>query len=282
MHKFLIRSASGIVYAAVIILAIVHGGWSLWLLAIAFAVIGVCELDHMAVGFSKKAWPLYAIDVLGVLSLLSVVVCKYAIILWIALFTVRFFVSSSFQRKNPEYPKTLSYGQIYLGIPFLFMIGSSVDRLALLVFAMLWLNDSGAYIVGSTLGRHKMCPSVSPKKTWEGFIGGVLITLMGTWLLWDFGREFFGMAQYSLGMWMLLGAGASVFGTIGDLGESAIKRSYGVKDSGNWIPGHGGLLDRIDSFLIAYPVAYGLLQGHLIFVLILLAMLLLSFPFGKN
>lgn len=255
MHKFLIRAASGLVYAAVIILAIVHGGWSLWLLAMLFAAIGVCELDRMAIGFSRKTLPIFALDVVSVLSLVCIAFCQYAIILWFVLFTIRTVVAHRYRLRNPETRQVPGYTQIYLGIPFAFMIGDPIQRMALLVFVMLWLNDSGAYIVGSTMGRHKMCPSISPKKTWEGFIGGVLITLLGTWALWNYGKEFFYMAQYGLGVWMLLGATVCIVGTLGDLLESKIKRGYGVKDSGNWIPGHGGLLDRIDSFLLAYPAA---------------------------
>ncbi len=260
MHKFLVRAASGIVYSAVIILAIAYGGYSLRLLAMAFAAIGICELDRMAIGFSRKTLPLYALDILGVLSLVCIALCPYAIILWITLFLTRTFVANRYHIQNPESHRIPGYSQVYLGIPFAFMIGDPIQRMSLLVFVMLWLNDSGAYIVGSTMGRHKMCPSISPKKTWEGFIGGVIITLIGTWALWEYGKDFFNMTQFELGIWMLLGASSCIFGTLGDLLESKIKRSYGVKDSGNWIPGHGGLLDRIDSFLLAYPVAVILLS----------------------
>lgn len=259
MHKFLVRAASGIVYAAVIILAIANGGWSQWLLAIAFSAIGICELNRMAIGFSGRTMPIYALDILGVLSLLSIAICPYAIILWTILFVIRTILANRYHVNNPESRRTPGYSHVYLGIPFAFMIGDPIQRMALLVFVMLWLNDSGAYIVGSTMGRHKMCPSISPKKTWEGFIGGVAITLVGTIALWKFGKEFFNMEQYDLGIWLLLGTSTCIFGTLGDLLESKIKRSYGVKDSGNWIPGHGGLLDRIDSFLLAYPIAVILL-----------------------
>lgn len=283
MHKFLVRAASGIVYAAVIIIAIIHGGWSLWLLAVAFALIGVCEFDRMAIGFDKKSLPIFVLDILGVLSLLSLTVCRYAIILWLALYTVRFFVARAFQKKNPKAHRVPYISQLYLGIPFLFMIGCPIERMALLVFIMLWLNDSGAYIVGSTMGRHKMSPIISPKKTWEGFVGGVAITLVGAWLLWKFGREFFEMSQYGLAIWMLLGASTSIFGTIGDLYESSIKREYGVKDSGNWIPGHGGLLDRIDSFLLAYPAAFIFLDGHFVgTIIIMIALAAMQFLFKIN
>ena len=250
MHKFLIRAASGIIYAAVIIFAILYGGWALWLMAIAFTIIGVCELDRMAIGFSRKTLPVFILDIVASLSLLAVVVSKYSIIVYIAVMTIRYLIAP---KKAP------AYTPFYIGIPFLFMICDPIQRMPLLIFAMLWLNDSGAYIVGSLIGKHKLCPSVSPKKTWEGFLGGVAITLAGTFLFAEYCPGLFGMVDYKLWIWLLLGLSTCIFGTIGDLIESKIKRTYGFKDSGNWIPGHGGLLDRIDSFLIAYPVAFILL-----------------------
>lgn len=264
MHKFLVRAASGIVYAAVIILAISYGGWAMWLLAAAFAVIGIIELDRMQIGISDKTLPIFALDIFGVLSLLGIAVNQYSIILWFLLQIVRFIIARKLERDSEGELKIPSAGQVYLGVPFAFMIHNSFGlelprMLPLLIFVMLWLNDSGAYIVGSLMGKHKMSPTISPKKTWEGFFGGVVITVAGAILLFCFCGEFFGMATYNIWVWMLLAISTCIFGTLGDLLESKIKRKYGFKDSGNWIPGHGGLLDRIDSFLIAYPVAFLLL-----------------------
>lgn len=264
MHKFLVRAASGIVYAAVIILAITYGGWATWLLAAAFAVIGIIELDRMQIGITDKTLSIIALDIFGVLSLMGIAVSQYSIIVWFLLQIVRFVLARRLERRADNELKIPSSGQIYLGIPFAFMIYNSygIDlprMLPLLVFVMLWLNDSGAYIVGSLMGKHKMSPKISPKKTWEGFFGGVVITLAGTFLLYKFCSGFFGMETTALWIWLLLGVSTCIFGTLGDLLESKIKRKYGFKDSGNWIPGHGGLLDRIDSFLIAYPVAFLLL-----------------------
>lgn len=255
MHKFLIRAASGIIYAAVIFFAIIYGGWALWLLAIAFTAIGVCEIDNMAVGCSKKTVPYYIVDVAGALSLLSVAVCRYAILLWIALEIVKIVLANRHRRLNSGSFPYPAYSQIYLAVPMACMVASPISRLPLLVFIMLWLNDSGAYIVGSLIGRHKLCPSISPNKTWEGFIGGMAITCVGAWFLDSFCPDFFGMQTLDLGHWMILALAVCIFGTLGDLLESKIKRHYGVKDSGSWIPGHGGILDRIDSFLIAFPAA---------------------------
>lgn len=256
MHKFLIRAASGIVYAAVIILAITYGGWAMLLLAAAFAVIGIIELDRMQISISDKTLPIILLDIFGVLSLLGIAANPYSIILWVGLQIVRFILARKLEKSSEGEIKVPSSGQVYLGIPFAFMIADPIQRLPLLIFILLWLNDSGAYIVGSLTGKHKMSPNISPKKTWEGFFGGVVITMVGGFLLFKFASAFFGMEHYGAGVWLTLSLSTSIFGTLGDLLESKIKRKYGFKDSGHWIPGHGGLLDRIDSFLIAYPVAF--------------------------
>ena len=121
--------------------------------------------------------------------------------------------------------------------------------LPLSVFIFLWLNDTGAYCVGSLLGKHRLFERISPKKSWEGSIGGGLLTLAGSLVL---ARYFFFL---SIWQWMGLALVVVVFGTWGDLTESLLKRTLHVKDSGNILPGHGGMLDRFDSALLAIPAA---------------------------
>ena len=259
MHKFLVRAASGIIYAAVIIFALWQGAYSAWLLAAVFAVVGIVELDRMQIGISNQTLPIIVLDILGVLSLIGLGIMPRGIILWLVIQIVRFIVARRIEKKSESVVLIPSFGQVYIGIPFAFMIFNSVDSeiprmLPLLVFVMLWLNDSGAYIVGSLLGRHKLCPKISPKKTWEGFFGGLVVTMMGAWVMFRLVGDLFD--PFGVGAWFMLAACTCIFGTLGDLLESKIKRKYGFKDSGHWIPGHGGLLDRIDSFLIAYPVAF--------------------------
>lgn len=112
------------------------------------------------------------------------------------------------------------------------------------VCASLWVSDSFAYIVGSRIGKHKMVPKISPKKSWEGFVGGILGSVLIWLILWA--THFY---KLSLPYALLCGVVVSVLGVIGDLIESRIKRGVGVKDSGNLIPGHGGMLDRSDSLI---------------------------------
>lgn len=128
--------------------------------------------------------------------------------------------------------------------------------LPLSIFIFLWTNDSGAYCCGSLLGRHKLFPRVSPGKSWEGSIGGGILVLVVAAAIAVFGGgEDSGTSMVELLRWMGLGLVVVVFGTLGDLVESLFKRTIGIKDSGNILPGHGGMLDRFDSTLMAVPAA---------------------------
>lgn len=123
--------------------------------------------------------------------------------------------------------------------------------LPLSIFVFLWINDSGAYCVGSLLGRHKLFPRISPGKSWEGSIGGAVFVLAAAWAI----SEFLDQQMLNTLEWLGLGLTVVVFGTWGDLVESLFKRTLGIKDSGNILPGHGGMLDRFDSSLLAIPAA---------------------------
>ena len=124
------------------------------------------------------------------------------------------------------------------------------------VFVFLWINDAGAYICGSLLGRHKLFPRISPGKSWEGSIGGGLLVVVAAVLVWYFTDQY---DVNDLGMtaceWAGLGIVVVLFGTWGDLIESLFKRTLGIKDSGNILPGHGGMLDRFDATLLAVPAS---------------------------
>jgi phosphatidate cytidylyltransferase len=117
-------------------------------------------------------------------------------------------------------------------------------------FILIWANDTGAYLAGISFGRTKLFERISPKKTWEGFAGGIVLAALAGWFLsgWLGGTGKTG--------WVLMAVIVSVAGTFGDLVESMLKRSAGVKDSGTFLPGHGGFLDRFDSALVAFPPVY--------------------------
>ena len=137
-------------------------------------------------------------------------------------------------------------------------------KLPLSVFVFLWVNDTGAYCVGSLLGRHKLFPRVSPGKSWEGSIGGAFFVLLAAWGIgWLDNMQVCDLDHQSpifrglltIPEWAGLGLIVVVFGTWGDLVESLFKRTLGIKDSGSILPGHGGMLDRFDSSLLAIPAA---------------------------
>lgn len=156
--------------------------------------------------------------------------------------------------------------QLYIALPFSLLnvlaFQSDADgvhfvwSIPLSVFIFLWINDAGAYICGSLLGRHKLFPRISPGKSWEGSIGGGVLVVIVAVLVWHLSEQY---AQNPLGLsaieWAGLGLVVVVFGTWGDLVESLFKRTLGIKDSGHILPGHGGMLDRFDSTLVAVPAA---------------------------
>lgn len=156
------------------------------------------------------------------------------------------------------------FSQLYIALPFslinvLAFRSASYDiqytyLAPLAVFVFLWINDAGAYLCGSLLGKHKLFPRISPGKSWEGSIGGGILVMAVTVLVWYL-TEKYGVNDIGLNVyeWVGLGLTVVVFGTWGDLIESLFKRTLGIKDSGNILPGHGGMLDRFDSTLLAIP-----------------------------
>ncbi len=121
-------------------------------------------------------------------------------------------------------------------------------------FIILWTNDTGAYVTGMTMGKHKLWERISPKKTWEGFIGGAVLSIALAYLISRYYTELSPL------LWMTIGLMIGVFGTLGDLVESMFKRSIDVKESGSLLPGHGGILDRFDGVLLSTPLVIAILQ----------------------
>lgn len=117
-------------------------------------------------------------------------------------------------------------------------------------FLIIWANDTGAYLTGISMGKHRLMERISPKKTWEGFFGGMLIAAAAAWFL----SGWLGVVGST--QWVVIAVIISVAGTYGDLAESMLKRSIGVKDSGSIMPGHGGFLDRFDSTIMSFPLVY--------------------------
>ncbi len=207
-------------------------------------------------GEDKSPKWLIAYDILTVCSLiLPLVGILMAIILFLGRMVIMIYdrsdnAVSSFREDSMMY--------LYLGIPIASLIYLSLNGVpgmtVLAIFIMIWLNDTGAYCVGTLFGKHKMFPRVSPKKSWEGFVGGLLFCVAFGVVL--------GLTSWSLGavrvhdrltFWIIASILICVSSTYGDLFESCLKRSLNIKDSGKLIPGHGGILDRIDSMLFVMP-----------------------------
>ncbi len=155
-------------------------------------------------------------------------------------------------------------GMAYISAPFSMLNLISYDgehfspNIVMGLLFLIWSNDTGAYLVGSQIGRTKLLPRISPKKTWEGFFGGLILTFL---VAWGLSTKFTELGKTH---WLVLAGISSVFGTVGDLVESMLKRSFEVKDSGSLLPGHGGFLDRFDAFvfLVPFATAYLLWARH--------------------
>lgn len=167
-------------------------------------------------------------------------------------------------------------GQMYIALPISMINVLAFQRdangqmtidmlLPLSIFIFLWTNDTGAYCSGSLFGKHKLFPRISPAKSWEGSIGGGILVVIVAALIGYSTTNESGVNMLTIPQWIGLGIVVAVFGTWGDLVESLFKRTLGVKDSGNILPGHGGMLDRFDSSLMAIPAAVVYLYALAIF-----------------
>lgn len=149
------------------------------------------------------------------------------------------------------------FGHLYVAVPFSMFcfIEAATEHskyLLLAFFVIIWASDTGAYLVGRFLGKHKMFERISPKKTWEGFCGGLLFAVASGYIFYRVEL----VPSLHLEFWLALAILVFIFGVLGDLVESMFKRSLQVKDSGKMIPGHGGFLDRFDSALLSAPILY--------------------------
>jgi len=143
------------------------------------------------------------------------------------------------------------YALVYAAIPLLclFSLHAQPYFREVLIGSLLlvWVSDIGAYFVGKSIGKHKLMPSVSPGKTKEGFLGAGMVTLIASYLLYNF------LGHFTFQQWVIIGLLVWLLGSIGDLVESKMKRQLNIKDSGNILPGHGGFLDRFDGFIFCLP-----------------------------
>lgn len=178
------------------------------------------------------------------------------------------FMIAELYKINTNHIKNLSYlvlSFIYISFPFLIidsiaLSGGEYNYWKVLgIFILIWSNDTMAYFTGKYLGKKKLFERISPKKTWEGFLGGLVFSVLASIILSKY------LNHYPLWLWLILGFGISVLGTFGDLVQSMWKRQFNLKDSGDVLPGHGGFLDRFDSFIFVTPHVFVL--EHLLWII---------------
>jgi len=266
------RILSGIVFIAVLICGVI---WNQYIFLGVFSLILALGLNELY-GLLEKHGDVKISRAINIIGGLLIFVGSYlyfsntihSLIVFtpFLLYVLVLFISELYL-KHPNPIKSLAYsllGQVYLSLFFSLLcyiaFNYNVDAQSyhyayiLAMFLFIWVNDSFAYLFGSMLGKNKMFERISPKKSWEGFAGGALCAVIAAIVY----AQFF--TQIPLFAWVGIACIQVVFGTLGDLIESLFKRTLEVKDSGNIIPGHGGILDRFDSFIFSIPAQFIFLQ----------------------
>lgn len=269
MNNFYRRTITGVVFVLVLGGGILINSFTFFALVGVIIGLGLIEFYKLLDDTSLKAN-----KGLGFATGLAffAVTCLYSIgyvtidWFWIVAPIVSAVFVAELYRKN-DYPfqniAITLFGVIYITIPLslLVLIGFPEKsfsgyqaHLIMGFFFLLWANDTGAYLTGITIGKHPMFPRISPKKSWEGFSGGLFFTLLVGFII----SKYF--TALSVTDWLVIAILICIFGVWGDLIESMLKRSLNIKDSGNILPGHGGILDRFDSVLFSAPIVFVYLQ----------------------
>ena len=282
MKNLLVRTFSGLVLTGVFVGAILWSQWSFGALLLLILIGGMLEFYRLSedTGISPQRWLGLSIGV--TLFLLNFVVARvfeqpvterigaivFVLLVYVALALPTLFVCELF-RKSPTPLANLgatSLGVLYIALPLSLLLyfpalyaGGWQPFMVLCYILVIWANDVFAYVAGMTLGKHRLCERLSPKKSWEGFFGGVAGAVA-------VGLIVARLLDASLWLWGGLALVAALAGVAGDLVESMFKRASQVKDSGHVIPGHGGILDRFDALLLATPYVfiYLLLAGRFV------------------
>ncbi len=271
MVNLIKRVLSGVIYIALIVAAILLLDNSPVMYLLVFPlliVLGIGEMISMAKDDATQSWLVNIIDMLGGIGVFVALYLHYESTtmqsrsMWLlpiaAYLLLRTIVQLYRPRQNAVHSLERSFFSLgYVALPIAMLNGImsiTAPRLLLGMFIFIWLYDTGAYCVGMLLGRHRLFERISPKKSWEGVIGGVAFCVAGAYATHHWFNEFFQVPD--LTVWVGMSVVVAVFATFGDLVESLIKRTVGVKDSGNLLPGHGGILDRIDSLLLVAPAVF--------------------------
>ena len=265
MKELIKRTVTGAVFVAVVIGAILYSSYSFALL---FFIVNLLALVEFYSLMQKHEMPVqkYSGIILGSLLflnfffLLNNLSFIEALIIFPALFLILFSVELFLNRPHPftNIAHTLT-GIVYITVPLVMFIGipyqvtafHSYQRFVVIgYFVILWTSDTFAYLIGTWIGKHKLFERVSPHKSWEGVIGGLIFGWIAAYILSGW------YTKFSLTQWMLTATVIVVTGVLGDLVESMFKRSIGVKDTGHILPGHGGVLDRFDALFFSAPFVF--------------------------
>lgn len=268
IKNMLVRTVTGVLFVAALVTSFLRFEAMVFLFAI---ITGLTLWEYATIVNTMKAVRInrFISTAAGVYFFLAVAgycsgITPSAVFIPYLLTVVYLFVSELYTRHEHainDWAYTM-LSQMYIALPFSMLnvlaFQSSDDGirycriLPLSIFIFLWTSDTGAYCVGSLLGRHKLFPRISPAKSWEGSFGGAILVLIAASLISQLIDDASILTLYE---WLGLGLVVTIFGTWGDLVESLFKRTVGIKDSGNILPGHGGMLDRFDSALMAIPAA---------------------------
>ncbi|WP_078413224.1 phosphatidate cytidylyltransferase [Priestia abyssalis] len=254
------RIITAVIAAAVFLPIVFYGGLPFTLLVYLLGTVGVLELLRMKKIelFSVPSFlsilllwvfliPRRADSVLTIFSNYKVEIALFAVLL---LLTYTVLIKNKFTFDDAAF---VMLATIYVGMGFYYFIEIRENGLAYVFFALfiIWATDSGAYFIGRAMGKNKLWPEISPNKTVEGSVGGVVCAIVVAAIF-----QVIAPVEDSIVKLLIIAVVLSVFGQVGDLVESAFKRHYGVKDSGNILPGHGGILDRFDSLLFVWPILH--------------------------
>lgn len=276
MSNLTLRLITGSVFVVVLVSAIWFSVWTMALLFLVIAVLGLLEFYRLAEKANAQPLRIYgtmlgAVIVAGAFMLRRNFITEATFVIIPAFFLI-FFIELYRKKQNPFTNIGWSIlGLVYIALPAAMLMIAFVPKMdhnigwfgdtweslynwkpVLALFVLIWVSDSMAYVCGRLFGRKKLWERISPKKTWEGFIGGTIFCIgtgfaFGHWMMDDGGTM-----KYEI-MWSLIALTTAVTGMLGDLVESLFKRSIDVKDSGTILPGHGGILDRFDALFLSVP-----------------------------
>ncbi|MDE6542346.1 MAG: phosphatidate cytidylyltransferase [Muribaculaceae bacterium] len=265
MSNLVKRAATGIIYVGAIVGCILWGSAGVLLLTILFSALGIAEFVTLS-DHNQAPRATFILDIAGAMLLtFSIAMCYSPLPLATPLFMLSWLLwllgrmTTELYIHEGDALNKLCHSltaQVYIALPLglLNLLNVVSWKVTLLMFVLIWLNDTGAFIVGSSCGRRKLFERISPKKSWEGFWGGMAFCIACSTGAYYLIPGFDSIMP--LGCWIGYGVVVSVFATWGDLVESMFKRALGVKDSGHLLPGHGGILDRIDSLLFVCPLTF--------------------------